>query len=208
MFCGAVVWVVVAVSLVLATVNLFLWRSIPVFSLVASILWLVFVAFMIRSAIRNAGSIRQFVIEAVSVLARKQFVVAVNRPQGLAICFCYEFCGRRYHVVEIPAESIESLDWSQGQASSLAGRDMDDWQVYLWYHPRDRRHPLFPGMRTADPHVVGPPRAREFTDRFGHEFRLFLKSVGIQLNHTKNETEFWRVAPDQSQAAAPMSELT
>jgi len=198
-----ILWIVIVTSIPLAILNVYFWASIPIISTVASVLWLIVMSIMISHLLRN----RQVLIESVAELSHRQFVVAVNSAKGLVICFGYYFWGMRFHIVEIPVDTIESLKWSKGQASSMAGHDANDWTITLWHHPQVRRYPSFPGMRAAEPYCFGPPRPRQVTEALGHEFRNFLKSVGIQLHPTKNETEFWRVVPDESQVASPVSEL-
>jgi hypothetical protein len=196
---AAVGWGIVAVFLVLAAVNIVFWRSISPISLGASILWLMLAPFMVRVWIRQAGSARQFLVDAAGVLSTRQFVAAVQQPDVLAVCFGFELFGRRYRYIEIPADTIEYVDWSAGQASGMAGRDMNDWQVILWHHPKMPSLP-YPRKGKVAPYFFGTPRSREKTEALGREFLAFLKSVGIGLRPTKKGKESCRTEDPNAQS--------
>jgi hypothetical protein len=102
--------------------------------------------------------------------------------------FGYELWGRRLHYLEISAGHVESVYWGPGQGTAMAGRDMNDWSVVMWYDD-------IPGCRKVNPsfkpgleiYIVGPTRHREATEILGLAFIEFLHAAGATLIETREK---------------------
>ncbi len=68
------------------------------------------------------------------------------------IGFGYELFGRPFYYLRVEREWVVSVEMNTGQASHFAGRDMDDWQVALWYRAPNLS-PRTVGTRTPDEEV-------------------------------------------------------
>lgn len=152
---------IVVFFVLLAVANLLLFNYLPLITLILSLIWLVFVFFQVRRSCREDGGVKQFMIKLAGVFAPSQFAEIVqNDRRRKALYFGYRLFGNRFYYLKIQSDGIKTIDWEMGQASSLAGRDMNDWQVVIWFDadlattlnwtPSDR--PRF-GL-----HIVGPSR--------------------------------------------------
>ena len=63
-----------------------------------------------------------------------------------------------------PVSEIREIEVRAGQASSLAGHDMDDWHIVVW--------------ETDNLHLVGPEQTRTQAMASGLEFRAHLEDMG------------------------------
>jgi hypothetical protein len=192
-FVAASVFVVLSVAL--ALFNLVNFASTPTFGIVAALLWLVLVTANLRFVIREAGGVRQFAINCLGTFASREFVEV--RPEGdrTVIGFGYALFHRRFYYLRLERERIVSVDMSSGQATAMAGKDMDDWHVVLWYRgPEGRRKKHIEGIRDEELHIVGPARANATTDAFFRSFVAFLRAAGVELHPTEKENEFRRIA--------------
>ena len=169
---------IVIVSTFFALFDLVLLRTMPAVAVVASVLWLLFLYWQVGQACREDGSVRQFAINQVGVYARRQSAEIV-RPDGgpPILCFGYSLFGRRFSYLRVRCSGIQSVDWGPGQATGLAGRDMNDWHVCLWFGKgavaetqRSYKHGIY---------IVGPSRRKEDTERFGNQFIDFLCRAGV-----------------------------
>jgi hypothetical protein len=86
----------------------------------------------------------------------------------------------------VPEVDLVSLGWSTGQASEMAGRDVNDWSVVLWclHHDlqkeaREREHHYRrPGQM---PVIIGPSRSKVATEALGQRVISFLREAGISV---------------------------
>ncbi len=162
-------------------------------AVIPSVLWLLFVAWILWSGCRDAGGVRRFLIDWFSPFAGRKF--AVLSHDGASIRFGYELFGRRFYQKDIEIERIETVSWSPGQATGMAGRDMKDWCLALWYDHRNpeksnrhhtRRKPA------QDIYIVGPSRRKEDTATLGMEFVSFLNGVGVHLMRGEGNNVYFR----------------
>jgi hypothetical protein len=183
----------------LAFVGFFVWLAVdnladyshtPVIGIVASVLWLALVAFVLVCGIWFAGGIGPTVIACLGLWSWRHFADVSRDSERVVIGFGYELFGRRFYHLRIDREQITSVVMNTGQATALAGRDMNDWAVVLWYRVGGLA-PRTPGFRgDEEVYIVGPARARELTAELFAAFVAFLRSAGVELHPTERENEF------------------
>ncbi|HEX4145743.1 MAG TPA: hypothetical protein VHY91_19715 [Pirellulales bacterium] len=101
-------------------------------AIIASGLWLLLVAVIVRTWSRSVGGLRPFLIDSLGELAGRRFVAGTpNGDRPAEIRFGFDVLGRRFVQRALETERIESVSWSSGQATAFAGRDMKDWSVFL-----------------------------------------------------------------------------
>jgi hypothetical protein len=154
-------------------------------AIIPSVIWLLIVTWIVWSGCRDAGGIRRYFCDWLGVFAGRRFAISANDDTGQpAVRFGYELFGRRFYERTIPLNRIESVEWSPGQATSMAGRDMKDWSVALWYDHGDRekskKHHML-RKPDQDVYIVGPSRPKEDTAALGEDFLSFLRAIGSTL---------------------------
>jgi hypothetical protein len=179
---GEVVLTVVVVFFVLlAIVELILAAYVPIQALVPAGLWLAFVFFGVRSSIRSEGGIRQFLIRRVGVFACRHFAEIAPGDGQKVLSFGYDWFGRRLYYIRIMAGAVRSVKWGAGQASSLSGRDMNDWHVIVWFEREqattlDWNHVSRPKYGL---HIVGPSQEKRKAEALGKNLAEFLHKRGL-----------------------------
>jgi hypothetical protein len=187
----------IVVSAFLAVLNLANHDAI-----ILSIIWLLLVGWILWSKCQDAGGIRGYLIDWLAVFAGRDFVSVPQEDTHQArIRFGYDLFGRRFYQKDIGFDRIESVEWSTGQATSRAGRDMNDWSVTLWYDhgdsERSKKHHM---LRKPDQniYIVGSSRPKEDTATLGKEFVSFLSGVGVLLVRGEGDNVYVR-APIRTQ---------
>jgi hypothetical protein len=180
LFIGFFVWL--AISNLLAP-------STPLIGHAASILWLAIVAFVLFAAIFQVG-LRMSAIEILGAFAKYHFVELRREGDRVVIGFGYQLFGRTLYYLQIEGEWVVSVNMNTGQATNLAGRDMNDWHVALWY--RDPNVLPKPGPYSLDRelYLVGRAGAKAPTAEFLQAFVAFLRAGGVELHPTEKDTEF------------------
>lgn len=189
----------VLVPAALAGYHLVHLKSTPLLSVVASVLWLSFVGLIVTGSVREDG-VRQFLVNRLGDFSNRSFIeVVAQADQSQRICFGYVMFRRDFHDFEIEARALSSVEWSTGQATALAGEDMDDWHVTFWYHhPKGPQPRVFPGMRPDEPHCWGPSGSQGVIEAFGLSLVRFLQQAGIELEPTDDPTKFRSPSGSQS----------
>jgi hypothetical protein len=202
---GAVIGAVLLAGFILFFVVVAVHNLFNGVALISSILWLLLVGGVIADMYRKNG-IRRFLIDFLGAYCRRQFVRAVPRPSGPAeIQFGYKLFGWWFVYFAVSVDKIESVAWHAGQATSFAGRDMNDWSVGLWY---DHGEPLKSQRMQQWPHAdqdlygVGPSGEKELTAAFGKSIVSFLRQAGAVLQQGKDENTFVRPRADVQKMAA------
>jgi len=165
----------------------------------ASVLWLLGEAFLIVMGIQEDGGLRRHLVNRLGVLTSSQPIVRVTPGPDARITFGYRLCGRFRHARTIPVSKLTSIDWNTGQATSLAGRDMNDWHIAVWYHP-PRLHAKTPtrDRSNGEVYLVGPIGPRAEIEPLARDLVSFLQDVGVPLVPGRNSCEFCRPSPAPS----------
>jgi len=176
----------------LAVYNLIAFGTVPMCACgtVASAVWLTLVAYCLALALWQVG-LWGSVVALLGPFSHRQFVDARHTDDGTVIGFGYQLFGRRFYYLRVTTDRITSVDMSSGQGTALAGRDMNDWSVALWYRdPTALARVLWPGSPSDEVYIVGPARAREETAELLAVVVAFLRAAGCDLQPGESETEF------------------
>ena len=128
------------------------------------------------------GGISAYLTNRLADLVGRLFVESDGKR--VAVRFGVQVFGRRLIQKEVPLKAIESVEWSTGQATSMAGRDMNDWQVCLWfYHSDPEKRERQKHFRKPDQeiYIIGPSGPKDRTAALGTAFVNFLLASGAEL---------------------------
>ncbi len=179
--------VVLSVVVAMAAPAVSLRLAAPYFwlGLAASLLWLSLVAFFTLQSCKDAGGLRRYAIDIAAGLCGRLFAEINTAPPQALELGVYLF-GRRFVQQIILLDSIESVEWNTGQATSMAGHDMNDWHVCVWFDhnnlaksEKERRI----GLRKPeqDIHIIGPSGPKAKTEALGLALVAFLRAAGADL---------------------------
>lgn len=154
----------------LALVNLCLWVAV-----IPSLIWLAFVTLCVRSSAKRDGGLRSFIMNQMGDLFGSKFVERdASGPEHQCIRFGFRLFGRPFIQKRVPVQKIESVAWRTGQASGMAGRDVGDWKVWMYFDRGDQKSDhIFYG--------IGPAVRKERTETLGLAFVSFLQRAGVNL---------------------------
>ncbi len=92
------------------------------------------------------------------------------------------------------------MEWHTGQVTDMAGHDMNDWHVALWYdHDNPVKSLKERNLKkpNQDVYIVGSSGKKGDTSKFGYSFIEFLRQAGIALAEEKDEFTFVRKSMKQ-----------
>jgi hypothetical protein len=165
-------------------------------ALISSSLWLVLVTMIVWSGSKGDGGFRKYLTNRLGDLVGRRFVVSTSKEaQPREIHFGYELLGHRVIQQRIEIDTIESIVWKTGQATDMAGRDMNDWHVCLWFDHNDpdksekKRKLRKPDQ---DIYIVGPSTRKDRAEALGLSFVAFLRDAGAKLTQGAIPTCFVR----------------
>ncbi len=119
-----VAFIVMILILVIATLAAII-ELLTLLQVIVPCIWLAIMGFFIWSAYRECGSVRQLLANFLGLFALRQFVESVPQASGaVEIRFGFKLFGHRFFYLTVPLDKIERIEWSTGQASDMAGRDM------------------------------------------------------------------------------------
>ena len=154
-------------------------------ALIASSVWLALITWIIWEESRKEGGFRGFLISQMGDLFGRRFTkLSPADAQPKDVCFGFDLLGHRFIQQCFPVDSIESVEWRPGQATGMAGRDMNDWTVFIWF---DHHDPATSEKRRKyrKPHQkiyrVGPSTRKERTEALGLSLVAFLRNAGADL---------------------------
>jgi hypothetical protein len=195
--CGVVFVVLFVGSFVaLAVDNLVHYSRVPWWTLIPSVLWLGIVAFALFVILHQEG-VRQSVVALLGAFSRHDFVEAAREGDRTVIGFGFTLFSLRFYYVRVPAERVASVCMGSGQGTALAGRDMDDWHVTIWYDDPDAPPKSYAILPANELHIIGPSRAKATTEEWFRAFIAFLRAAGVELHPTEKEHEFRTPNPDR-----------
>ena len=195
---GAVFFIVSSTFLgffvAVALSNLVGYESVPLYAIVLSVLWLLMVASGLSVSILDDRGLRLFIINRLADLSAHQFVEIIpQHGDDLTVRFGFTLFGRDFNHLQIRRAKLASVEWSPGQATSLAGHDMNDWDVSVWYDCKgSKRWFSASDYREEAVHGVGPAGQKHEAAALGAALVDFFRSAGIELHPTKSECAFER----------------
>jgi hypothetical protein len=163
-------------------------------TLLCSAVWLLLAGFMLIEPIHEVG-LRQLLINVLGSLSQDHFArLAEPHEERKWLIFGFRLLGKTFHFLVIETSGIKKIDWSTGQATALAGRDMNDWQVTIWF----RNDSICEG-RTWDIsfdrdettlYLIGPSGPRSETNIFGQQFLDLCRRAGLEFESAESQTLF------------------
>lgn len=169
--------------------------SMPLPTILASIAWLIIVLLSILLTVSDDGGIKKYLINRLGQFSKRHLVWAISASnKSDQLCFGYVMFDHEFHYLQVPSSAVVSVEWSPGQATSLAGRDRNDWCVAIWFRdPAGPKGLRFPSIRDEDVHMVGRAGRKSDIEPFGRSLVAFLQNAGVDLAPTDSPNEF-RVA--------------
>jgi hypothetical protein len=206
---GLLVVLVVGGFAALAVDNLAHYQTTPLLALVPSVLWLGIVALVLVVGLYEIlfeVGVRQCFVDCLGEFARDHFVEAERDGERAVFRLGYTLFGICFDSFRVERAQIVAVSMGSGQASALAGRDMNDWSVLLRYRDPDIPARYFDGRRIDELYIIGPARARAVTEEWFGAFVAFLRAAGVELVPGERENEFRTPdpgPPDHAPAPAP-----
>jgi hypothetical protein len=169
---------------------------------IPSVLWFGILFLLIWPSFLVRG-LRGAVLEFLSEFSASHFADVTTEGDGeKSVRFGFTMLGHRFYCQKIAIRRIETVEWKPGRATDMAGQDMNDWHVSLWFDHDDRdRSERWKHARKPDQdiYIVGPSRRKELTAAFGRELLSFLKHAGAVLEQGDNDHTFVRKSIDSTQ---------
>jgi hypothetical protein len=162
------------------------------------VLWLALVAFVVFMTLFEIGP-RASLVACLGEFSRRHFAEAVRDGGRTVLGFGFELLGRKFYYLRIERGQVASVVMDTGQATAMAGRDMNDWSVVLWYREACRR--LRFGFRAGEEvYIVGPCGPKQEIAQSFAAFVEFLRAAGVELRPGEREYEFRAAAEATSSA--------
>ncbi|HAA57715.1 MAG TPA: hypothetical protein DCE42_23310 [Myxococcales bacterium] len=171
----------------LAIYNLLSWHKTGLWSILPNILWLMVLLLPLSAHILERGvyqTVRDLLLpfippRYVCIDSAQQTFSLYAGPPAYAIC-----------LFQLPLEDIQSFSLSAGQATHMAGQDMDDWSMFLHLPPKEQQgeHQTIrsigeSGSRaTMEAHLYKIIEACNIT----HHYTI-TESPGMWLHYTRSE---------------------
>ena len=177
-----------------------------------STLWLGIVVLVIASNCRHKG-LKRYLVNFLGSLSERHFADTVILEDGqISVRFGFVSLSHHLFYQTIPIARIESVEWHTGQATSLAGRDMNDWHVAIWFDHGDaaksERQRKWHRKPDQDVYIVGPSLKKERTAAFGQEVLRFLRDAGAVLVREKDDCTYVRASTSSMNEECPAKPRT
>jgi hypothetical protein len=172
-----VIFSVVACFTFIASINLSRGEA-----LIASIIWIALVTVATWTACKEAGGWRGFLINHLGDVLGQRFIESVPG----SIRFGFQCLGHRFIQRSIPLDKVKAVEWTAGQATSMAKRDMNDWTVWLWFEhgnaAKTEAMRKWPGRNPEqDLCGIGPSDRKKRSEMLGLSVVGFLREAGVDL---------------------------
>lgn len=191
--------VVVGVGILTAFILFFVFLAIynlrNRMGIIPSTIWLLLVGFVFAGFIKTNGWKKSFT-DILGAFSRNEFVRTVRRENAETdFQYGYKIFGKWFSYFTVGLKKIETVEWSTGQASHFAGRDMNDWQVVVWYDHGDsfksqKKHML--KKPDKDLFIIGMSSAKLETAALGCSVLDLLRRAGATFIQGKNDCSFIR----------------
>jgi len=181
---ATIIVVVVALFVLGASVNLSGIFSVDACSWTASLLWMIFVTLMLAGSCYYKGGFERVRVSVLAHFSRQWFVRIEqgSNEQPLA-CFGFNLWGKRYYQFKVCLDGITKVDWSAGQATHLASRDVNDWSTWVWYDIDQVELADKPAGKDDQwlYQVMGSSGNRDVAEAMGQKLVEFLRDAGADL---------------------------
>lgn len=177
----------------IAFYNLANYQILPLYAIIFSVIWLLLVAAGLAFILSDfyEHGFRRFALDRLAPFSPHHFVEApIPIDDDPIVRFGFSLLKWQFTQLQISKSDIASIEWSTGQATSWAGREMDDWHVCVWYHQKRARRRSETGYREEALHLVGRPGPRYQAEATGNSLVAFFESAGIVFDASSNECEF------------------
>ena len=140
----------------------------------ASMLWLGLCALYTGVGLKASGGLAGLARGALHLFSRVEFVAldgAGHLHHGFVLW------GQEFTRASVPLNSLTSVRWSPGQASSMTGEDMDDWSVAIWFRDEE----LEPDPWGDSLWILGSQEPAPDASLIGERLIAFLRQSGCGL---------------------------
>ena len=177
---------------ILAIYNLCSWTAI-----IPSTIWLLLVGLTLGGFIKTEGS-KKFATDILGAFSWKEFIRTIRSGNGKTdFQYGFRVFGRWFAYFTVAVEKIETVKWNTGQASHLAGRELDDWSVVVWYDHDDlaksQKALSYKSKKPdQDLFIIGMSGAKVETAALGHSVLNLLRESGASFAQGENDCTYVR----------------
>lgn len=192
---GAMVGIVILTTFIILSVILAIYNLCNWTAIIPSTIWLLLVGFMAGGFIKTEGC-KKITTDILGAFSWNEFIRTVRCENGnRELQYGFQIFGRRFSYFTVAVEKIETVNWNTGQASSMAGRDMNDWHVVVWYDHDDpvksqKKHML--KKPNQDLYIIGMSGAKAETAALGLSILDLLRKIGATFTQGENDCTFVR----------------
>lgn len=191
---GVVALVVISFFVVVAIFNLANYRNFPTSASVLSVVFLVPISVglcLMTSDVFTQG-LRHFSVERMAPFSPSHFVEVLQRTgDEQVVRFGFILFDRQFIQLQITESEIASVEWSSGQATALAGRDLDDWTATVWYHQKGSKRWITANCYSDEAsHRIGVPAPCGTAAANANELVTYLESSGIAFRQSPDANRF------------------
>lgn len=192
---GAVVGMIMLTAFISFFVLLAIYNLCNLTAIIPSTLWLLLVGFVLGGFIKTDGC-KRIATDILGAVSRKEFIRTICSENGTTdFQYGFRMFGRWFAYFTVTVEKIETVNWNTGQGSSMAGRDMNDWHVAVWYDHNDpaksqKDHLL--KKPDQDLCIIGMSGTKAETAAFGHSVLKLLRESGASFAQGENDCTYAR----------------
>jgi hypothetical protein len=170
-------------TLWLAIGNLLHPHGLRWIALACSATWVLIVTGVFAGLCYDAGGVRQQFIRMLGALSSRQFVrIELSASGEPVLCLGYSIVGKNFYYRKVRLDGITGVSWNAGQGSHRVGKDLDDWNVAVWYESAAAQTKLSPWHRDREElDIVGMDGPKESIEQLGRSLVDFLCAAGIEL---------------------------
>lgn len=163
----------------MAILNLLRFKELALFPVLGSLGFLVLlgiILFGLQCEYGLGASLRNIM----SLYARHQLIWIDRNGEETLLCTGFRFLGKRISLFRVELRGVKSVSWSAGQASSIASKDFDDWQVFIHFERAAARSrlPRQFAHDKLDLVGIGPICASAVAATMGKSLIEFLRAAG------------------------------
>lgn len=188
---ATIAYLLVLFLFIVALYNVLFLETVRLVVFIASITWIALVSMVVAFSVWDEG-VRNYMIKRLGYYSRNHFIRA-HHPLGEVgrVYIGFSLFGRSFSYLQLDTDAIAAISWRRGQASSMSGRDMNDWYVVLSYgHPDGDQHRSFAGPSKEERFLIEPAGPRRIIETRAAQIAAFLREAGAELRPIKQEADF------------------